>query len=135
MRQIIRATIASRWLAILAVIFTIAACDGGPATTVTGGPSESATVTSSANVGAATLSWVAPSENTDGSALTNLAEYRIYYGTGADSLTEVIDVPTIGVIDYVINNLTAGAYYFSIRAYTSAGIKSVLSNIVSDTIG
>jgi hypothetical protein len=135
MTQIIRATFASRWLAIVAVIFTIPACDGGPATTATGGPSESAPVTSSANVGAATLSWVAPSENTDGSALTNLAGYRIYYGTGADSLTAVIDVPTIGVTDYVINNLTAGTYYFSIRAYTSAGIESVLSNIVSDTIG
>jgi hypothetical protein len=135
MTQIIRATVASRRLAILAVTLTIAACDGGPAATATGGASESAPVTSSDNVGAATLAWVVPSKNTDGSALTNLAGYRIYYGTRADSLTEVIDVPTIGATDYVIDNLTAGTYYFSIRTYTSAGTESALSKIVSDTIG
>jgi hypothetical protein len=132
MTQIIRA-VASRRLAILAVTLTIAACDGGPAATATGGAS--APVTSSDNVGAATLAWVAPSKNTDGSALTNLAGYRIYYGTRADSLTEVIDVPTIGATDYVIGNLISGTYYFSIRTYTSAGTESAPSKIVSDTIG
>jgi hypothetical protein len=115
----------------------MAACDGGPATTATVGTSGSTPVTSSGNpaVGTATLSWVAPSQNTDGSALTNLAGYRIYYGTGADALTDVIDVPTVGITDYVVDNLTAGTYYFSIRAYTSAGTESDLSNVVSDTIG
>jgi hypothetical protein len=137
MTQTIRAIAAGRWLAVVIATVTIAACDGGPATTATAGASASGPVTSSGNpvVGTATLSWVAPSQNTDGSALTNLAGYRIYYGTGADALTDVIDVPTVGITDYVIDNLTAGTYYFSIRAYTSAGTESDLSNIVSDTIG
>jgi hypothetical protein len=137
MTQRIRAIAASRWLAVLIATVTIAACNGGPATTATVGTSGSTPVTSASNppVGTATLSWVAPSQNTDGSALTNLAGYRIYYGTGANTLTDVIDVPTVGITAYVIDNLTADTYYFSIRAYTSAGIESDLSNVVSDTIG
>jgi hypothetical protein len=136
MTQIIRAIAARRWLAVVIATVTMAACDGGPATTATVGTSGSTPVTSSGNpaVGTATLSWVAPSQNTDGSALTNLAGYRIYYGTGADALTDVIDVPTVGITDYVVDNLTAGTYYFSIRAYTSAGTESDLSNVVTDTI-
>jgi hypothetical protein len=143
MTQIFRAIVGRRWLVIAALTITIAACDGGPATTSTAAPAGSGPVPSSGNppvnsppgVGTATLSWVTPDQNTDGSALRNLAGYRIYYGTGADALTDVIELPTVGVTEYVIDNLTAGTYYFSIRAYTTAGIESALSNIVSDTIG
>jgi hypothetical protein len=81
------------------------------------------------------LSWTAPDQNTDGSTLTNLAGYRIYYGASANTLDQVIDIKTIGITAYVIDNLTAGTYYFSIRAYNSVGVESALSNIVSDTIG
>jgi hypothetical protein len=143
MTQIIRAIVGSRWLSLAAATIIIAACNGGPATPSTAAPSGSPPVTSAAGppasspsgVSTATLSWVAPDQNTDGSALTNLAGYRIYYGTGVDALTEVIEVPTVGITAYVIDNLAAGTYYFSIRAYTSAGIESPLSNVVSDTIG
>jgi hypothetical protein len=143
MTQIIRAIVGGRWLSLAAATIIIAACNGGPATTSTAAPSGSSPVTSSAGpsassppgVGTATLSWVAPDQNTDGSALTNLAGYRIYYGAAADALTKVIELPTVGITAYVIDNLTAGTYYFSIRAYTSAGIESALSNVVSDTIG
>ena len=143
MTQIIRAIVGGRWLSLAAATIIIAACNGGPATTSTAAPAGSSPLTSSAGpsassppgVGTATLSWVAPDQNTDGSALTNLAGYRIYYGTGANALTEVIELPTVGITAYVIDNLTAGTHYFSIRAYTSAGIESALSNVVSDTIG
>jgi hypothetical protein len=86
-------------------------------------------------VGAATLSWTAPDQNTDGSPLTNLAGYRIYYGTSANDLDQVISISNVGITAYVVDDLTAGTYYFSIRAYTSAGTESSLSNVVSDTIG
>jgi hypothetical protein len=85
-------------------------------------------------VGAATLSWAAPNQNTDGSALTNLAGYRIYYGISSNVLDQVINIPGVGVTEYVVDNLSTGTYYFSIRAYTSTGAESALSNIVSDTI-
>jgi hypothetical protein len=35
---------------------------------------------------------------------------------------------------YVVDDLTTGTYYFSIRAYNTMGAESALSNIVSDTI-
>jgi hypothetical protein len=81
------------------------------------------------------LSWAAPDENTDGSALTNLAGYRIYYGTSADALDQIIDIPSVGITTYVVDDLVAGTYYFSIRAYNAVGAESALSNIVSDIIG
>jgi hypothetical protein len=138
MTQNRRAIVASGWVASVVATISLAACDGGPATTSTTASSQSTPVTSSSDPPAAstaTLSWRAPDQNTNGSALTNLAGYRIYYGTGTNALNQVIDVPTVGVTDYVIDNLAAGTYYFSIRAYTSAGVESGLSNIVSKTIG
>jgi hypothetical protein len=80
------------------------------------------------------LSWAAPDQNTDGSALTNLAGYRIYYGTSAAALNQVIDIASVGMTMYVVDNLTTGTYYFSIRAYNAAGVESELSNVVSSTI-
>jgi hypothetical protein len=133
-----RAFVVSRWLALMVATLTVAACGTvgtSQSAAATRATSASPPVTSNAPlpVGAATLSWAAPVQNTDGSPLTNLAGYRIYYGTQADDLTQVIDIPSVGVTEYVVDNLTAGTYYFSIRAYTAGGVESALSNIVSAT--
>lgn len=90
-------------------------------------------VTQASN-GNATLSWVPPTQNTDGSALTNLAGYRIYYGTSATSLTQVIQVANAGMATYVIENLSPATYHFALKAYTSNGAESSLSNVVSKPI-
>jgi hypothetical protein len=37
--------------------------------------------------GSATLRWITPTTNTDGTALTNLGGFRIYYGTSSNNLT------------------------------------------------
>ena len=139
MTQIFRASVVSRWLALMVATLTVAACDGGgtsQSAAPTSATSASSPVTSNTppRVLNATLSWVAPDQNTDGSPLTNLAGYRIYYGTQAGDLTQVIDIPTVGITEYVVDNLTVGTYYFSIRAYTSTGVESALSDIVSATI-
>ncbi len=39
-------------------------------------------------VGSAELTWTAPTQNEDGSALTNLAGYKVRYGTSPGSLTQ-----------------------------------------------
>ena len=44
-------------------------------------------VTQSA-LGSMTLSWTAPTENTDGSQLNDLAGYKLYYGTSAGNYTK-----------------------------------------------
>jgi hypothetical protein len=84
--------------------------------------------------GNATLSWIPPTENEDGSALTNLAGYRIFYGTSASNLSRQIDLSNPGITRYVIDNLSGGTWYFGIRAYSSAGTQSALSAIASKTI-
>ena len=83
--------------------------------------------------GSATLSWNAPTLNTDGSALTNLAGYRIVYGTSASNLSQTIQLSNPGLTSYAIENLAPGTYYFAVRAFTSSA-ESQLSNTASKII-
>lgn len=85
-------------------------------------------------VGAATLSWTPPTRNTDGSSLTNLAGYRIYYGTSASALTKTVQVSSAGITTYVVEGLAPSTYYFTVRAYNSAGAESANSNVVTKVI-
>jgi ABC-type oligopeptide transport system substrate-binding subunit len=85
--------------------------------------------------GTATLSWQAPTTNTDGAALTDLSGYRIYYGMNPDDLTQTVQLSGLGLQTYVIDDLGTGTWYFAIKAVTSAGVESALSDVVSKTIG
>ena len=91
-------------------------------------------VSSTTTTGSATLSWTPPTRNTDGSTLTNLAGYRILYGTSASALTRTIQVANPGTSRYVVENLAAGTWYFSVRAYSSGGGESSTSNTASKTV-
>lgn len=85
--------------------------------------------------GTATLSWTAPSQNTDGSPLVDLAGYNVYWGTssGAYSNSATIDNPS--VTTYIVDNLVSGTtYYFATSAFNSAGVQSNYSNEASKTI-
>jgi hypothetical protein len=84
--------------------------------------------------GSATLSWQAPTTNTDGAALTNLSGYRIYYGMNHDGLTQTVQLTGVGLQTYVIDSLGSGTWYFAITAVASTGVESALSDIVSKTI-
>jgi hypothetical protein len=88
----------------------------------------------SVSSGGVTLSWTAPTQNTDGSALTDLAGYRIYYGTNSAALTQMVQVSNVGMASYVIENLSPSTYYFTVRAYTSGGAESSNSNLVSKIV-
>ncbi len=82
--------------------------------------------------GSATLSWTPPTTNTDGTALTDLAGFKVYYGTASGSYTQVVNVGY--VTTYTVNNLTSGTYYFAVTAYDTSGYESGYSNQVSKTI-
>ena len=84
--------------------------------------------------GNATLTWAAPTQNTNGTPLTNLAGYHIYYGTSAGNLNQSVQIANPGLTSYVLNSLPAGTWYFSINDYTTAGVESAVSNIVSTTV-
>ena len=83
---------------------------------------------------AAILSWNAPTENTDGTRVTSLAGYHVYYGTSPGELTKSITVSGATSTTCIISGLTEGTYYFAVVAYTTAGTKSGVSNLASQTI-
>ncbi len=111
------------------IVITVSDGKGGVASLA----SFSITVTAVAT-GSAMLSWLPPTTNTDGSPLQNLAGYRIYYGTSSSNLDQVKQIANAGVTSDVVDNLTPATWYFSVRAYTSAGTESAASNLASKTI-
>ncbi len=82
----------------------------------------------------ADVSWTPPTTNTNGTALTDLAGYRIYYGTSSGTLTQTINVTNASATDYVVQGLTTGTWYFAVAAYTNTGLQSSLSSVASKTI-
>jgi hypothetical protein len=88
----------------------------------------------SASTGTATLDWTPPTENSDGSSLTNLAGYTVYYGTSADSLTESVKISNPGLTAYTVSNLTSGTWYFAVTSYSSTGVESIRSGVISAKI-
>jgi len=81
------------------------------------------------SLGSASLSWMAPTQNTDGSALTDLGGYRVYYGTSVSALNQVIDVPGRDTLGYEVDRLSSGSYYFAVKALSTSGAESALSAI------
>jgi len=85
-------------------------------------------------MGSATLSWNPPTQNTDGSPLTNLAGYRIYWGRSQGSYTSSATLNSSGLTSYVIEQLTPGTWHFVATALNSQGVESSFSNSASKTI-
>lgn len=79
-------------------------------------------------LGSATLSWDAPTQNTDGSPLTDLSGYRIYYGTSSGDYPNRITVNNAGVTTYVVDNLLPDTYYFVATSVNATGLESTFSN-------
>lgn len=96
-------------------------------------PAFGVTVSDAAN-GSAALSWTPPTRNTNGTALTNLAGYRVYYGTSSGSLNRIVQIANPGLANYVVDNLAPATWYFAVRAYNTNGAESALSNVASKTI-
>ncbi len=96
-------------------------------------PAFSITVNEVSN-GTANLNWTAVTQNTNGTALTDLAGYKVYYGTAANAMNTVVDLANPTVTSYVVSNLSSGTWYFGIVAYATDGSQSTLSNIGSKTI-
>ncbi len=88
---------------------------------------------SSSTVGSATLTWTSPTTKADGQPLTNLAGYKIYYGTSSGNYAVSIDVgcapcpsscsnPTVPIAcSHTVHDLVGGhTYYFTVSAYNTA---------------
>lgn len=91
-------------------------------------------VNAAATNGSATLSWVPPTTNTDGTPLTDLAGFIVNYGTAANAMNQAIRVPSATATSYTVGNLAAGTWYFTVIVYTSVGTQSAPSDVASKTI-
>jgi len=75
----------------------------------------------------ATVSWSPPTANTDGSPLTDLAGYQLYYGTASGQYSASLSLPSASMNSTVLQGLNSGTWYFSVRAVNSAGVQSNFS--------
>jgi hypothetical protein len=96
-------------------------------------PSFAIAVVQSAS-GSASLQWVAPTDNTNGTPLTNLAGFRIYYGTSASAMTQTEQIANPTINTYLLANLTPATWFFEVVAYTTANVESSASAVASKTI-
>jgi len=92
------------------------------------------TVEATNSSGNVTLSWLPPTENADGSPLLNLKGYKVHYGAASKDYSKSVEVPNPGLTSYVVENLTAGKYYFAITTYNTEGRESSLSAEVSTMV-
>jgi len=86
-------------------------------------PAFSIVVSTTTTTGSATLSWTPPTLNTDGTALTNLAGYRILYGHDPEDLDHSVYIPDPAAHSFEFATLDAGTWYFSIVAVNAGGLE------------
>ena len=84
--------------------------------------------------GSVSLRWTPPTENVDGTPLTDLAAYRIYWGRAGESFGPPVTISNPSVTRYVVENLTPGTYEVVATAVNSAGMESRFSNMITETV-
>jgi hypothetical protein len=125
-----------------AAVLLLTACGGGSEEGTATGSSNPGTPGSSSggsNVGGsasgtATLSWIPPAENTDGTSVTSLAGYRIYTGKSQGSMALARTITSPGLTTVVLDGLTSGTHYFAVSAFLTSGAESDPSSVGSKSI-
>jgi hypothetical protein len=84
--------------------------------------------------GSATLTWVPPTKNVDGSALTDLASYRVSWGTAQGVYPNSALVSNPAATSFVVSPLAAANWFFVVTAINSAGRESAFSNVATKTV-
>jgi hypothetical protein len=109
---------------------TITVSDGSQSVSL---PAFSVDVVATA-AGTVTLSWVSPTRKADGSPLSDLAGFKVYWGQSEGQYSSSVTIDNPGLTRYVIDELTPATWYFVATAFDSAGNESSLSNVASKTI-
>ncbi len=76
----------------------------------------------------------APTRNTDGSTLTDLLAYKIYYGTTQGNYPSEVRIDNPGITTYVIENLSPNTYYFISTSINESEVESDFSNVAIEII-
>ena len=146
MKRVIK--VSQAWIAALFLGLMLTGCGGGSS-----GSSDSAAAPGSGSGGSggsepppsgggqvvdrsASLSWNAPftRENGDSLAMGDLSGYVIKYGQNPDELSETVRISSASTMEYTVNNLNDGTWYFTIQVEDVDGLMSAPSSRVSKTI-
>jgi hypothetical protein len=84
--------------------------------------------------GSATLSWSPPTQNSDGSPLSDLGSYRVSFGTSSGIYPNSVTVNNPGVASFVVDQLTPATWYFVVTAVNASGVESAQSNMATKTV-
>lgn len=109
----------------------IAATDG---VAVTALPAFAITVATAVATNGVEVSWSPPTQNADGSTLTDLSGYKIHYGTESGVYAESVKVESAGLTRYQLDSLPKGTVYLAMTAVNAAGAESDFSKEVSVTV-
>jgi hypothetical protein len=91
-------------------------------------------VQASSTASPVTLSWVRPTQNVDGTQLSNLAGYRIHYGQVSGQYDYSVSVGSPSITSATIENLAPARWYFAVTAVTSSGTQSDYSAQLSKSV-
>jgi hypothetical protein len=85
-----------------------------------------------APVASVTLTWSKPTTNADGTPLTDLAGYKVFYGNASRQYSYNLSVSGASVTSTVLEGLASGTtWYFSVKSVTSGGVESDYSGEVT----
>ena len=109
-----------------AVLITVSALTG------CGGSGSVSTTDAQPSTGSVSLTWSAPTTNADGTQLTDLTGYKVYYGTKAGLYHSI----NVGAADsFEVTGLAVGqTYYFAVTAYDASGSESDYSDVISKLV-
>lgn len=77
------------------------------------------------------LRWRAPTRNTDGSPLTDLAGFRVHQFVASPFSYRVTELMNPAATEILVGRLPDETVYFFVTALNSAGIESEYSNVIS----
>jgi hypothetical protein len=78
--------------------------------------------------GSVTLAWLTPTTNPDGTQLSDIGGYNVYYGMSSGNYSNLLNLGNQP--GTTICNLSAGTWFFTVKAYDLSGNECNFSNEV-----
>lgn len=82
----------------------------------------------------ATLTWVAPTVNVNGTPYTDPKGFKVYFGPTSTTMTQTKTITSPSTVSTVITPLAIGSWSFAVTAINSRDVESAQSNVASKTI-
>ena len=86
------------------------------------------------SLGSVTLTWTAPTKNEDGTDLTDLDGYKIYWGTTPGVYPNSVTIDNETVTTYVVDDLAPGTYMFVATSFNTSGVESRYSGMATKVV-